>query len=56
MSPDTITLRPRCATYTREAAVHKRLARLADLQRTEERIGCKKSVQNPVQLEIPSQD
>jgi hypothetical protein len=31
-------------------------ARLADLPRAEESIACKKSVQNPVQLEMPSQD
>jgi integrase len=42
--------------HPREAAVHKLFARLADLQRPEERIACAKSVQNPVQLEIPSQD
>jgi integrase len=42
--------------HPREAAVHKLFARLADLQRPEERIACKKSVQNPVQLEMPSQD
>jgi hypothetical protein len=40
----------------REAAVHNLFARLADLQRPEEHIACKKSVQNPVQLEMPSQD
>ena len=40
--------------HPREAAVHKLFARLADLQRPEERIACKKSVQNPVQLEMPS--
>jgi hypothetical protein len=43
--------------YTpREAAVHKLFARLADLQRPEDGIPCKKSVQNPVQLEMSSQD
>ncbi len=42
--------------HPREAAVHKQFARLADLQRPEERIACTKSVQNPVQLEMPSQD
>ncbi len=42
--------------HPREAAVHKLFARLADLQRPEERIACKKSVQNPVQLEMPSRD
>ena len=42
--------------HRREAAVHKLFARLADLQRPEERIACKEWVQNPVQLEIPSQD
>jgi integrase len=41
--------------HPQEAAVHKLLARLADLQRPEERTECKKSVQNPVQLEMPSQ-
>ena len=42
--------------HPREAAVHKLFARLADLQSPEERIACKKAVQNPVQLEMPSQD
>jgi hypothetical protein len=42
--------------HPREAAVHKLFARLAELQRPEGRIGCAKSVQNPVQLEMPSQD
>jgi len=42
--------------HSREAAVHKLFARLADLQRPEERIACKKSVQNPAQLGMPSQD
>jgi len=42
--------------HPREAAVHKLFARLADLQRPEDRIACKESVQNPVQSEIPSQD
>jgi len=43
--------------HPREAAVHKfGFARLADLRRPEERIACKKSEQNPVQLEMPSQD
>ncbi len=36
-----------------EAAAHKLFVRLADLQRPEERIECTKSVQNPVQLEMP---
>lgn len=40
----------------REAAAHKPFARLAELQRPEERIACNKSVQNPVQLEMNSQD
>jgi hypothetical protein len=31
-------------------------ARLAGLQRPEDRIACKESVQNPVQSEMPSQD
>jgi hypothetical protein len=31
-------------------------ARLAGLQRPEDRIACKKSVQNPVQSEMPSQE
>jgi hypothetical protein len=39
--------------HPREAAAHKLFAPLADLQRPEERIACKKSGQNPVQLEIP---
>jgi len=39
--------------HPREAAVHKLFARLAELQRPKERIACKESVQNPVQLEIP---
>jgi len=39
--------------HPREAAVHKLFQRLAEL-RPEEAIGCKKSVQNPVQLETPS--
>ena len=42
------------SVYSREAAVHTLFARLADLQRPEERIAGKKSMQNPVQLEIPS--
>jgi hypothetical protein len=42
--------------HPREAAVHKLFARLVDLQRPEERIACKKSVQNPVQLGTPSPD
>ena len=42
--------------HPREAAVRKLFSRLADLQRPEERIACKKWVQNPVQLEIPSPD
>ncbi len=42
--------------HPREAAVHKLFARLADLQRPDERIACEKSVQNPVQLEMLSQD
>jgi len=41
--------------HPREAAVHKLFLRLADL-RPEERIECAKSVQNPVQLEMPSPD
>jgi hypothetical protein len=39
--------------HPREATVHKLFLRLADL-RPEERIACAKSVQNPVQLEMPS--
>jgi hypothetical protein len=42
--------------HPREAAVQKLLARLADLQLPEERSACNKSLQNPVQLEMPSQD
>ena len=45
-----------CYAHPREAAVHKLFARLTDLQRPEDRVACKKSVQNPVQSEIPSQD
>lgn len=37
--------------HPREAAVRKRFARLADLQRPEERIACQKSAPNPVELE-----
>jgi hypothetical protein len=37
----------------REAVVHKLFGWLAELQRPEERVACNKSVQNPVQLEIP---
>jgi hypothetical protein len=40
----------------REAAVHKLFARLADLQRPEDRMAYKESVQNPVQSKIPSQE
>ena len=40
--------------HPREAALHKLFARLADLQGQEKRIACKKSVQYPVQLEMPS--
>ena len=42
--------------HPREAAVHKLFARLAELHRPAERIACKESVQNLVQLEMPSQD
>jgi hypothetical protein len=42
--------------HPRVAAVHKLFARLAELQRPEDRVACKKSVQNPVQLEMPSPD
>ena len=42
--------------HSREAAVHKLFERLADLQRSEERSACNVSVQNPVQLGMPSQD
>ena len=42
--------------HPQEAAVQKLFARLADLQPPEERSACNKSVQNPVQLEMPSQD
>jgi hypothetical protein len=42
--------------YFREGAAHKLFVRLADLQRPEERIACTKSVQNPVQSEMPSHD
>jgi hypothetical protein len=40
--------------HPREAAVHKLFARLSELQRPEDRIVCKHSVQNPVQSEMPS--
>jgi integrase len=39
--------------HPREAAVHKLFAQLADLEQPEERVACKRSVQNPVQLEMP---
>ncbi len=42
--------------HPREGAVHKLFARLADLPQEDERVECKKSVQNPVQLEMPSPD
>jgi hypothetical protein len=42
--------------HPREAVVHKLYERLEDLQRPEERLACNKSVQNPVQSEMPSQD
>jgi integrase len=41
------------SVHPREAAVHKLFERLAELRRPEQRIACTKSVQNPVQLEIP---
>ena len=41
--------------HPREAAVHKLFERLADLQRPVESIECAKSVQNPVQREMPSE-
>jgi hypothetical protein len=41
--------------HPREAAVHKLFARLAESQRPEDRIACKESVQNSVQLKTPSQ-
>jgi hypothetical protein len=57
MSPDTVTLK---TTMRHEPRVRLRsttcLRGWADLQRREEHIACKKSVQNPVQLEMPSQD
>jgi len=40
--------------HPREAAVHKLFERLAELQPPEGRSACNKSVQNPVQLEMPS--
>ncbi len=43
--------------HPREAGVQKLVVRRADLQRPQrpkERVECKKSVQNPVQLEMPS--
>jgi hypothetical protein len=42
--------------HPREAAVHKLFARLAELQQPEERVACKRSVQNPVQFEMPSEN
>ena len=42
--------------HPREAAFHKLFARLSELQRPEDRIACMKSVQNPVQFGMPSQD
>jgi hypothetical protein len=54
MPLDTITLRPRCAcTLASSAPLHKLFAPPADLKQPEERIQCKKSVQNPVQSEMP---
>ena len=49
---DNIKTTMRCV-HLREAAVHKLFLPLADL-RPEERIECAKSVQNPVQWEMPS--
>jgi hypothetical protein len=40
----------------REAAVHKLFARLANLEQPEERVACKRSVQNPVRFEMPSEN
>src|SRR5258708_39763321 len=57
MSPDTITLRPPCATYTRGRLPSTSCLR--DWQTCSGRRSAsrgKESVQNPVQLEIPSQD
>jgi hypothetical protein len=42
--------------HQREDAVEKLFARLGNLPRPETRVECKRSVQNPVQLEMPSQD
>jgi hypothetical protein len=42
--------------HPRESAVHKLFARVADLQRPEDGIAGSRSVQNPVQWEMPSQD
>jgi hypothetical protein len=42
--------------HSRDAALHKLFARLADLQRPEDRIACTQAVQNPVQSEMLSQD
>jgi hypothetical protein len=54
---DTITLTPRCAMYTRERPQYiSFFARLSHLQRPEDSIACNKSVQNPVHLEMLSQD
>jgi hypothetical protein len=38
----------------REEAVRKLFARLGDLEPPESRVECKRSVQNPVQSEMPS--
>ena len=42
--------------HPREDAVEKLFARLGNLPRPETHVECKRSVQNPVQLEMPSQD
>jgi hypothetical protein len=41
--------------HPRETSVHKLFVRLGDSRRPEERMECKKSVQNPVQLRMPSE-
>jgi hypothetical protein len=42
--------------HPREGTVQKVFARPADLEQPEERIACKRSAQNPVQLEMPSEN
>ena len=51
---DTIKTTMRCV-HPREDAVEKLFARLGNLPRPETRVECKRSVQNPVQSELPSE-